>query len=320
MRHAFVTAVAAGALLATPFTGTFVSTAAWSAQAEQKVDSGVPGSDKRPIIHLNGTKFGAYDPHGDFSAQQDVDTEALFLPWEDVELGTLRLADEYAQQRHRKLLITIEPWSWNEDWRLSSDQLRHKVLAGDYDANVRAISAIVKTLKSPVIIRWGQEMEDKTGRFSWSDWPAQDYITAYKRVADQFRADSPNVKFMWSPKGLDGLEKYYPGDKYVDIVGLSVFGLEAYDEKAYGGPKTFAEALEPGYKRVSHYGKPIWVAELGYQGGSDYVRSWMQTVTAKNDKFPALKEVVYFNDRDVHAWPYDLGKPDWRVRQDATTN
>ena len=26
--------------------------------------------DKRPIVHQDATKFGAYDPHGDFSAQK----------------------------------------------------------------------------------------------------------------------------------------------------------------------------------------------------------------------------------------------------------
>ncbi|MGO8425943.1 glycosyl hydrolase family 5, partial [Rhizobium ruizarguesonis] len=29
--------------------------------------------------------------------------------------------------------------------------------------------------------------------------------------------------------------------------------------------------------------------------------------------FPNLQEVVYFNDQDVHACPFDLVRPDWRV-------
>lgn len=37
--------------------------------------------DKRPVLHTEGIKFGAYDPHGDFGAQANVATEALFLPW-----------------------------------------------------------------------------------------------------------------------------------------------------------------------------------------------------------------------------------------------
>ena len=276
--------------------------------------------DKKPVIHPGEVKFGAYDPHGDFSTQKNLDTEGLFLPWEDVDLDTLRVADDYALKRGRKLLITIEPWSWNEDWRLTSDQLRAKVMAGEYDGNIKAISKIVATLKSPVIIRWGQEMEDKTGRFSWSNWPAKDYIAAYRRVADQFRKDRPDVQIMWSPKGEDGLDKYYPGDNYVDLVGLSVFGFQPFDQRAFGGPRTFAEALQPGYDRVKQFQKPVWVAELGYEGDAQYMQPWINTVTAKNQSFPSLQEVVYFNDREVQAWPYGLGHPNWRVHKEITEN
>lgn len=320
MKHRLVRTVAGGALLLMPVLIPILPGAApWPAYA-QDAGTNTTATDKRPILHENATKFGAYDPYGDFGAQTGVATEALFLPWEDVDLTTLTVADNYAMQRNRKLLISIEPWSWNEGWRLSSDELRRKVLAGDYDANVRAIVDVVKTLKSPVIIRWGQEMEDTSGRFSWSNWPAQDYITAYKKVADAFRKDVPTVQIMWSPKGLEGLEKYYPGDNYVDLVGLSVFGLQGYDMKVYGAPKTFTEALKPGYDRVAPFKKPIWVAELGYEGDAAYMQPWIQTVTAADPQFPDLKEVVYFNDRDVIAWPFGLGRPNWRVKPDAGVN
>ncbi|MGO7793383.1 glycosyl hydrolase family 5, partial [Rhizobium ruizarguesonis] len=55
--------------------------------------------DKRPVVHAEGIKLGAYDPHGDFGAQANVATEDLFLPWEDVDLETLRVADAYALAR-----------------------------------------------------------------------------------------------------------------------------------------------------------------------------------------------------------------------------
>ncbi len=56
-------------------------------------------------------------------------------------------------------------------------------------------------------------------------------------------------------------------------------------------------------------GKPIWVAELGYEGSDAYIKPWMETATMKQSDFPELQEVVYFNDRDVHAWPFNLGGP-----------
>ena len=76
------------------------------------------------------------------------------------------------------------------------------------------------------------------------------------------------LKFMWSPKGLPGLEKYYPGDTYVDFIGLSVFGLQPYDRDNFGHDRDFAAALKPGYDLVAKFNKPICVAELGYVGRS----------------------------------------------------
>ncbi|EJZ17072.1 cellulase H precursor protein, partial [Rhizobium sp. Pop5] len=158
-------------------------------------------TDKRPVVHADGIKFGAYDPNGDFGAQANVATEHLFLPWEDVDLETLRVADAYALARGRNLLITVEPWSWDVNWRLSSNELRRKVLRGDYDVNMRAIAQMISQLKSPVVLRWGQEMEDKSGQFSWSGWNPQDYIAAYQRMMDIVREEAPGTELMWSPKG-----------------------------------------------------------------------------------------------------------------------
>ena len=135
-----------------------------SALAQEKADLAANGNagqtqtmaDKRPVFHPGGTRLGAYDPHGDFGDQTDVSTEHLFLPWEDVDLESLRLADAYALQRKRKLLVTIEPWSWSLDWKLTPDQLRDRTLRGDYDANMEAIASMLAELKSPVIVRWGR--------------------------------------------------------------------------------------------------------------------------------------------------------------------
>lgn len=54
--------------------------------------------------------FGVYDPEGSFGADSEVSIEHVFLPWEGVDLETLRTADAYARERNRSLLVTIEPW------------------------------------------------------------------------------------------------------------------------------------------------------------------------------------------------------------------
>lgn len=272
-------------------------------------------SDKRPVLDAMSIALGAYDPHGDFAGDTNVSIEHLFLPWEDVDLSTLALADEYALERGRSLMITVEPWSWSVDWRVAPDELLAGILAGRYDANIQAVCAAAADLTSPVTIRWGQEMDETDGQFSWAQWTPQGFIAAYQRFVSECRKQLPTAAYMWSPKGNPTLVDFYPGDEFVDVIGLSVFGYQDFDLGFFGKQRTFAEALEPGYRLVAGFDKPIIVAELGYEGSSAYVRDWSRSVAMSNPSFPELKAVVYFNDREVYPWPQNYGRPNWRVAQ-----
>jgi beta-mannanase len=270
------------------------------------------GRENRPIVYPDSAAFGAYDPHGDFADDRSVKIEALFLPWQDVDLTTLREADGYARQRGRTLLITVEPWTWSKTEHVSPPALLQGIMSGRYDGNIAAICDIVGTFKTPTTMRWAQEMEDPRLRFSWQGWTGPQYVGAYRHFVDHCRASAPRAKFMWSPKGLPGLESYYPGDAYVDSIGLSVFGLQPYDRDTFGRDRTFTQSLKTGYDLVTKYNKPICVAELGYVGKIDYVRDWAENTLKPDPGFPRLDCLVYFDDKEVAPWPR-YGLPDWRV-------
>ncbi|WP_159587468.1 glycoside hydrolase family 26 protein [Chelativorans xinjiangense] len=279
--------------------------------------AGTP-SDKRPVITPSSISFGAYDPHGDFGEDPNSTIEHLFLPWEDVDLSTLTIADEYALARGRSLLISVEPWSWDRDWRVSSEELYRGIVSGRYDANAAAVCSEVAKLKSPATVRFAQEMDEQDNQFTWAQWSGPEYISAYRRFVTECRKHLANAEFMWSPKGNADLQDYYPGDDVVDVIGLSVFGYQPYDREKTGRDQTFAERLAPGYNLVKDYGKAIVVAELGYEGDQAYVRQWAEAVTKRHAEFPELTAVVYFNDREVYPWPDDFGLPNWRVVEEST--
>jgi beta-mannanase len=269
--------------------------------------------DNRPIAYPNSVAFGAYDPHGDFTTDKNVKIEALFLPWQDVDLSNLAKADDYARERGRSIVISIEPWTWAKNEHIQPRQLLSGILRGAYDGNMLAISRIAGKFVSPTTIRWAQEMEDPRGRFSWQGWSGEEYKAAYRHMVDVARTVAPNAKFMWSPKGMPGLDKYYPGDAYVDSIGLSVFGLQRYDRDNFRHDRSFAEILKPGYDLVLKYKKPIYVAEAGYVGDKDYVQKWADAMLKPDAQFPKLNGVIYFDDKEVAPWPPHYGLPDWRV-------
>jgi hypothetical protein len=89
------------------------------------------------------------------------------------------------------------------------------------------------------IIRVGWEMNGD----HWFPWAAADnpsgYIGAYRQLVDTFRSVSPNFKFDWTPNiGTQAIDpaKVYPGDAYVDTIGLDI-----NEGAAWVGNKTPAE-------------------------------------------------------------------------------
>lgn len=257
--------------------------------------------------------FGAYDPGGDFADDPVPVIEHVFLPWEDVFLPSLNDADAYALARNRALLVTIEPWTWTQSERNTPGVLREGIMSGAYDANMEAICGTIATLQSPVTVRWGHEMEVRDNPFIWSNWDPADYIAAFQRMMTICRNAAPQISVMWSPLGDEGMEAYYPGDAFVDLVGISVFGLQAFDRIEVGRDRSYVEIMGPRYLRAAAFGKPVVVAELGYSGRQEYVDAWENSVRVARPEYPNIVGVVYFNQREVHAWPYGLNLPDWRL-------
>ncbi|MGB3146490.1 MAG: glycosyl hydrolase [Paracoccaceae bacterium] len=257
--------------------------------------------------------FGAYDPDGDFVDDPVPVIEHLFLPWEDVYLPSLNDADAYAQARGRALLITLEPWTWSRNDRNEAGYLQKAIFSGAYDENMRTICGTLASLKSNVTLRWAHEMDDDNGQFIWAGWPPETYIKAYRRMITICKDVAPNISYMWSPLGDEGMEAYYPGDDLVDIVGISVFGLQKWDQDKYGHDRTYQEIMAPRYTRAATFGKPVVVAELGYSGTQAYVDDWENTVRVSRADQPQLVGVVYFDQKEVYPWPEDYGLPDWRL-------
>ena len=90
----------------------------------------------------------------------------------------------------------------------------------------RTVNGLVVDLKlfgQPLFIRFGHEMNDPY-RYSWGPQnnTPEDFIAAWKHMVDYFKAEGvDNVIWVWSPHIAYGLfEEYYPGDDYVDWVGV----------------------------------------------------------------------------------------------------
>lgn len=290
--------------------------AIWDSSSETRAE---------PVLSPPGKKFqiGVYDPYGTFSYDASIGIEHIYIPWQDANLESLKTADDYAKLRNRDLFITVEPWTWsNSSKSVDSADLLAGINSGHYDAIIKDICVTAASLKSSVTLRWGHEMDLANRRYPWSGWTPAEYVNAYRHFADVCRASFPAARFMWSPRGESSAHAYYPGDTYVDSIGLSIFGLQSYETVTYGKSLTLAERYAQPYKLVQKFDKDIYIAEFGCFGDEKYRKACMADVKSAPQTLPRIAGIVYFNEVETYPWPHPYGYPDWRVKPDpvATAN
>lgn len=257
--------------------------------------------------------LGIYDPDKRFKRKKKMSYEHLFVDWTDWHVIWLRKKVRYATRRGREILMTVEPWAEGAS-SSNGDTLFGDILNGDYDTHIASVCAEVALIEGRPLVRWGHEMEEVTGRYPWAREDSAGYIAAFRHFVTQCRAIAPKARFIWSPLGHKPLDNYYPGDGYVDLVGLPIYSYQKADRKWYGRDRTFKEAVAEKYNRVTHFEKPVILAELGVEGSRRYEKRWLKRLKTAGTKFPLLEVMLYFNMREKAAWPDGLGKPDWRVK------
>jgi endoglucanase len=276
-------------------------------------------SEERPGTSAFGREdvaLGVYDPHSSFARSSDMQLDHIFIYWQALDLPTFRASLRDAGRRGRAMMVTVEPYTRAINWRDGGERLFSDILGGSFSREIATICQELGAFEGQVLVRWGHEMEKPTGRYPWARDDNRGYRAAYRHFVDDCRRHAPDALFVWSPIGESNLEVYYPGDSHVDLVGVSLWGLQSYDQKFFAGKRDFPRTFADKYERAAAFGKPVIIAELGVSGDREYRELWFQSLfesVLASTKFEALRAVVLFNDKEPHYWPMGLGSPDWRV-------
>jgi beta-mannanase len=258
-------------------------------------------------------RLGVYDPFLSFKDSHQISIEHLFISWNSFREDEFRSQAQYAAARKRQLLISIEPWTRALDGKDGSETLFSEILSGGFDAEVESICTEIGKIDGQVLVRWAHEMDDNSGRYPWANQPADLYVAGYHYFVESCRRFAPQTRYVWSPKGLETLSSYFPGDAYVDYVGIPLFCLQSWDVESLGRSQDFTARLGYLYRRVTNYGKPIIAVEIGVAGDAAYRKAWVSSMKKWGVIFPRLEALVYFNAQDSVRWPGQHGFPDWRI-------
>jgi len=218
---------------------------------------------------------------------------------------------EYLLMAQDPIVIQIGLW-------MSREQL-YEVIAGDYDQQIEQLYSALKALKRPVLLRIGYEFDGPHNRY-----PPEAFKQAYQRIAKTMRNDR-DIMLVWHSYAMiptyQGypVTEWYPGDEYVDWIGISVFQIG--DEGFHEAPHRDALLAIARAK-----GKPVVIGEasaIRYTArqkgltGKAYWEYWYKPYFELIEKHPEIRAASIINvDWDSQQQHRELDWGDCRIDSD----
>jgi len=222
---------------------------------------------------------------------KDADIQAIFLGFDDSSLFPSDIASK-ASLNGKILVIFWEPYNASLD----------SINAGEMDEYIRKFASDASQNGSRIILVPFHEMNG-----NWDPWGgtmgtnnAEKIISAWRRIHNIFSV-APNVKFGWNVNSEsipdtpeNQIENYYPGDEFVDYVGVNGFN--------FGNPwQSFNAIFDPMLERIRRYGKPIFIFSIASAQGSQKAE-WIRDALMKISTDPDILGFIWFNENKERNW------------------
>lgn len=157
--------------------------------------------------------------------------------------------------------------------------------------------------------------QDLTERYSWSAAEPELFVRAYRHYYDEtVRSVSTPITWIWAPVVKPGTERYWPGDTYVDVVGIPVYGYPDWELSFFGQVKSFDDWYFDKLSLIKRYQKPVIITEMGVTGSYSYREQWLSQAFRTIRQSPDIKAVIFFQAGDTPGvWGDNIPTPDWRI-------
>jgi beta-mannanase len=223
-----------------------------------------------------------------------------------------------------------------------------RIIDGKFDNDLRRWADDAKRVGVPIMVEFGTEVNgdwfpwsgilnggrktDAYGNPNYPDGPER-FRDAYRHIIDLFRKENVrNITWcfhVFDPQetgdtttlqSWNNIKNYYPGDDYIDWIGVSVYGADRPNTEW----KSFTNIVDKAYPELAavSYKKPLAIFEFGiiedpHQGNkTEWIKNALQSVE-NGSRYPRIKAISYWDER----WTDDSsGKTiDLRINSSAKT-
>ncbi len=198
--------------------------------------------------------------------------------------------------------MTLQP---NLEHEAGNDLFR--VLDGYYDEFLDAYAKDMVDFGHPVLFRFANEMNGDWCEYSGYQMSLDTelYREMYKYVYSFFeKNNADNVIWIWNPNGKsfpdfnwNMEDMYYPGDVYVDVLGLTLYNTGNF----YEGETwiEFKDLYTPLYENsMKKYNMPFMITEFSCARAGGNKEEWTKAMLSEIENYKNIKVAVWWNGAD----------------------
>ncbi len=248
------------------------------------------------------------------------DLISIYQAWGDrAETDTVSRQLDQIKTRGFLPMITWEPWTNDFASADTISELQHNkfvfrhIVSGTFDAYIDAMARRLANYREPVFLRFAHEFDNPAYPWSLTGGNSpESFIEAWRYVHDRFlERGANNVIWVWNPFTPLSLESYFPGEGYVDWIGVTGLDYGPYNRR--GETQSFDSLYRPFHDAFNKLAQlPVMVAEFGtLTRGADSDRWFREALASAKRDFGEIKAwTVFHSDRDGNLPPGALGKVD----------
>jgi beta-mannanase len=231
-----------------------------------------------------------------------------FIGWSDFPFNH-NLSDLIKIDKIGIPIITLEPWLYPSKKGISLED----IVEGKEDNVIKEFSNFLNKIPSKIIyLRFAHEMNG-----NWYPWSGVKnnkntnlYKNAYIKIYNLISQNtSKKIIWIWSinannlpNSSWNRAINYYPGDKYVDIIGLDGYNWSANTWNIFRR-KSFNKIFKKQIEEVKNFNKPIHITEMASAGFGKNKAKWIEDFFKQiKTNYNFIHAFVWFNIDKEKTW------------------
>ena len=179
-----------------------------------------------------------------------------------------------------------------------------KIADGKFDKELKVWANDAKNYGGPLMVEFGTEMNG-----NWFPWSGEQngknpkvFRDAYRHIINLFKEkDVVNITWVFhvnydsAPnEEWNNMSAYYPGDEYIDWIGMSIYGAQNSKDEWINISEIFGDA----YKALTEISnnKPLAIFEFGVvenERKAEWIKAFFELM--KTEKYSRIKGISYWH-------------------------